>query len=221
MGIIGAASWLLGVLSTGCEHRSFERHRPDTRYTRDASFSVRIHRPAPLRGLRSGERDPLGRPVYLGCPSCHGVADRPPELPADASQLDRLGAPHEGLRFQHGGLPCASCHDPSAPEKLHLADGRPVAIGDAMSLCAQCHGTQKRDYDHGAHGGMLGYWDLSAGPRDRNHCLDCHDTHRPAYPRFLPVFRPRDRFLSPKHPGAGGASGGAGEATASEEDEHG
>ncbi len=192
------ASLLLASLVAGCEGEGFQRLPPSARHAREARFSVEVHTPEALRGLHSGERDALGHPVAVGCPSCHGVADRPPELATDASQLEQVGGPHEGLRFEHGALSCASCHDPSAPERFHLADGRPVALADAMSLCAQCHGPQKRDYDHGAHGGMRGHWDLSAGPRDRNHCLDCHDTHRPAYPRYLPVFRPVDRFLVPK-----------------------
>jgi hypothetical protein len=64
-----------------------------------------------------------------------------------------------------------------------------------MALCAQCHGTQKRDYDHGAHGGMRGYWDLKRGPRERNHCVSCHDPHAPKFGTFMPVHPPKDRFL--------------------------
>jgi len=195
-----AASFVLLVGSLGCDGQRFERRQPDARYAREAKFSTEVHTPARLKGLYTGEKDALGRPVQVACVTCHGVAEEAPELAADASQLDRVGGPHEGLEFDHGDLGCASCHDAARPERLHLADGRPVPTTDAMQLCAQCHGPQKRDYDHGAHGGMNGYWDLSAGPRDRNHCLDCHDTHRPAYPRYLPVFPPRDRFLAPKHP---------------------
>ena len=65
---------------------------------------------------------------------------------------------------------------------------------EAMQLCAQCHGPQTRDYRRGSHGGMQGYWDLSRGDRVRNHCVDCHDPHAPAFPRFTPLPPPRDRF---------------------------
>jgi hypothetical protein len=68
-----------------------------------------------------------------------------------------------------------------------------------MDLCGQCHGPQARDYAHGAHGGMTGYWDLSRGPRERNNCIDCHDPHAPAFPKVRPVFAPKDRF--PPHQG--------------------
>ena len=65
---------------------------------------------------------------------------------------------------------------------------------EALTLCSQCHGPQRRDYDHGAHGGMTGYWDRSRGGRQRNHCVDCHDPHQPAYVGGLPVPAARDRF---------------------------
>lgn len=78
---------------------------------------------------------------------------------------------------------------------LHLADGTRLELVEALSLCGQCHGLQRRDYAHGAHGGMNGYWDLHAGPRTRNHCVHCHDPHQPKYPRLLPAPPPRDRFF--------------------------
>jgi hypothetical protein len=63
-----------------------------------------------------------------------------------------------------------------------------------MTLCAQCHGPQFRDYQHGAHGGMSGFWDLSKGGRTRNNCIDCHDPHAPKYPTVTPARGPNDRF---------------------------
>lgn len=96
--------------------------------------------------------------------------------------------------LSHGELTCAACHDATDRAALHLADGRTIALLDAMTLCAQCHGPQKRDYDHGAHGGMRGHWDLARGPRERNHCVACHEPHAPAFGRFSPAPGPRDRF---------------------------
>ncbi len=106
-----------------------------------------------------------------------------------------IGGPHAGLEVKHGDLACASCHAPTSRSHLRLADGREIPLRDAMALCAQCHGTQKRDYDHGAHGGMRGYWDLTRGPRERNHCVSCHDPHAPKFGTFMPVHPPKDRFL--------------------------
>lgn len=78
---------------------------------------------------------------------------------------------------------------------MHLADGKPLELSQSMELCAQCHGVQYRDYKKGSHGGMTGYWDLKRGPRERNHCTDCHAAHQPAYESVRPVHPPKDRYL--------------------------
>jgi hypothetical protein len=70
-------------------------------------------------------------------------------------------------------------------------------VTDAMTLCAQCHGPQFRDYQNGSHGGMNGHWDLSRGPRLRNHCVDCHDPHVPQVLPVHPAPGPKDRFFGP------------------------
>jgi hypothetical protein len=80
-----------------------------------------------------------------------------------------------------------------------LQDGRVVDYTDVMRLCAQCHGLQARDYERGLHGGMTGHWDLDSGPRLRNHCLHCHDAHRPAIPQVKPAPLPRPRFQEGPH----------------------
>ena len=96
------------------------------------------------------------------------------------------------LRFEHGDNACRACHDPARYDRLRLATGDSVPMTEALRLCAQCHGTQHRDWLHGAHGGMNGYWDLRRGDRVRNHCVDCHDPHAPRFPRFMPMDPPRD-----------------------------
>lgn len=128
--------------------------------------------------------------MRVGCATCHSLRDGA-TVPRSAQELDEF---HVGLVVEHGDLACASCHDPAAPQSLRIATGERVPSRDVMRLCAQCHGPQKRDYDRGAHGGMEGYWDLSRGPRTRNHCVQCHAPHTPAYRGGSPVFAPRDRF---------------------------
>ena len=111
---------------------------------------------------------------------------------------------HSGLTLKHGGLSCLTCHNNDNYDTLRLADDTEVPFDDLMTLCAQCHGTQKRDYDHGSHGGMTGYWDLNKGPRVRNQCVHCHDPHAPAYVGVVPAPGPRDRFLQHLDPNAHG-----------------
>ena len=104
--------------------------------------------------------------------------------------------------MRHGGLTCLSCHGGDGYDALRLADGSAVPFPEVMTLCRQCHGPQARDFAHGTHGGMAGYWDRSKGPRTRNSCVVCHDAHAPAYSAMQPAPGPADRFLDP--PGGDG-----------------
>ena len=151
-----------------------------------------IHTPMAPPAVETGEVDTHGRPILANCTTCH--ATRPPNVRTDRG--DQLTEFHLGLTMQHGALTCLSCHNSDNYEQLRLADGRPLEFPHVMQLCAQCHGPQYRDYQHGAHGGMNGYWDLSRGPRYRNNCIDCHNPHAPQYPKVRPVLRPKDRFMA-------------------------
>lgn len=135
--------------------------------------------------------DVNGTAIGVACATCHG-----PEA-AGAPIVSGAGNPeqfHAGVELVHGQQPCANCHTEDRLA-LHLADGTRVEFGDSMRLCGQCHGPQYRDYLHGAHGGMNGFWDLKRGGRTRNHCAACHAPHTPAYEKVMPVFPPRDRYL--------------------------
>ena len=165
---------------------------------RGAPHAVTVHRPASLSGIVGTVETPQGRPVEVACATCHAVLQPPPALPASAATL---GGPHAGLRFDHGGNACRACHDPARYDRLRLATGDSVPMTDALLLCAQCHGTQHRDWRHGAHGGMSGHWDLARGPRLRNHCVDCHDPHAPRFPRFRPLPPPPDSLTDRTHHG--------------------
>ncbi len=159
-------------------------------------FPVHIRRPAGPPVIELTEPDALGRVGKVACSTCHSV--RPANLanrtPADLDEF------HSGMKFEHGKLTCYSCHNPDNADLLRLADGRAVTYPDVMTLCAQCHGSQARDYANYAHGGVNGYWDLTRGGRVRANCLDCHDPHVPRFPQMVPTFKPHDRFLvSPPH----------------------
>lgn len=133
--------------------------------------------------------------VTASCTTCH--ASRTPDVrTASSSALDEF---HGDLMFAHGNNRCLACHDQRNYDVFHLADGSVVEPADVMTLCAQCHAAKVDEYAHGAHGGMNGAWDLRRGARTRNHCIDCHDPHAPAFPRMVPTFKPKDRFLTRKH----------------------
>jgi hypothetical protein len=154
--------------------------------------AVVIRKPTPPAGVKTGQLDNRGQPVSLTCRNCHDVQP----VNSENSATEHLDQFHQGLVFNHGKLACVSCHNAQdSYTTLHLADGSAVQYEATMKLCAQCHGTQYRNYQHGAHGGMTGHWDLTVGPRQRNHCVDCHDPHAPQFPMMQPAAGPNDRFL--------------------------
>jgi hypothetical protein len=153
--------------------------------------ATRVDVPSTLGVADTHLTDVRGQPIGVRCATCHGPTP-------ESSWVARDDAPspfHESVEIRHGGLSCTSCHDAEDQTLLHLADGTTLEFFDAMRLCGQCHGPQLRDYQHGAHGGMTGYWDLRRGGRDRNHCVTCHAPHAPKYQQVRPVFPPRDRYL--------------------------
>lgn len=157
---------------------------------------VHIRQPDGPPRMDVGRVDHRGQAVTVACSTCHAVRE-PDRSTSSTADLDEA---HHGLAVAHGGQSCLSCHHPEDYDSLRLADGRRLPFTDVMTLCGQCHGTQLRDYRHGAHGGMTGYWDLTRGPRERNNCTDCHDPHAPAFTGMIPAPGPRDRFLGNDDP---------------------
>lgn len=179
------------VLS-GCKAKFKDPNRefgPSLPVNATKPFVSEVHLPENCGAYDSRLNDIHDKPVGISCNTCHGSATTGGLIVnSDAKDF------HKDLKIHHGSLNCNSCHDEDRT-KLHLADGSKVEFFNAMQLCAQCHGVQFRDYQKGAHGGMNGYWDLQRGPRVRNHCLDCHAAHSPAYQAVRPVHPPKDRFI--------------------------
>jgi formate-dependent nitrite reductase cytochrome c552 subunit len=156
----------------------------------DVRHPVTIHTPETLGVVDTPMLDVNGTPIGVACQTCHG-----PDADPIVVDLDNPEDFHGAITLEHGALSCSACHDEADRSLLHLADGTTLAMAEAMSLCAQCHGPQYRDYEAGSHGGMSGYWDLRQGPRTRNSCMDCHAVHQPAYQGGMPVHPPADRFF--------------------------
>jgi len=173
------------------------RTSQSTRTSQDApQFEVHVRQPEGPPSIAFSTADPQGRTGKAACSTCHSVrpANFANKTPATLDEF------HQGLKFNHGGLACYSCHHPENLDSLRLADGESVAYPDVMTLCSQCHSAQATSFAHGAHGGMNGYWDLSRGPQLKNNCIDCHDPHAPSYPKMIVGFKPRDRFLQEGEP---------------------
>ncbi|PHS13989.1 MAG: hypothetical protein COA78_06295 [Blastopirellula sp.] len=175
----------------GEQSRSIVESKPAS--PASTNYPILINRPSGPPRVDTGMEDPHGNSITVACSTCH-TTRKPNITNRKASDLDEF---HQKMPMSHGNLSCVSCHNPEDYDSLKLADGSRVEFTQVMKLCAQCHGPQTRDYRHGAHGGMNGYWDLSKGPRTRNNCVDCHKPHAPQFPKMRPTFKPRDRFLNP------------------------
>lgn len=155
-----------------------------------ARGQVRVIGPASAPRVDTGRRDAHGAAVTVACGTCH--ATRAPDATLRAAE--DLTDFHQGLTYAHGARTCLSCHDARDYDRLHLADGASLPFEQVITLCSQCHGSQRRDFDRGAHGGMSGHWDLAAGDRTRRACTACHDPHAPAFGAVTPVFPPTDAY---------------------------
>jgi hypothetical protein len=158
-----------------------------------ANHPIFIRTPEAGPSVLTGRTNFAGEAVTVSCSTCHATTTPNPAV----RQSEELKQFHQGLQYQHGNLSCLSCHNANDYDTLRLADGSAVQFTQVMNLCSQCHGTQARDYQHGAHGGMTGHWDLTKGARHRNNCIDCHNPHAPKYQPMLPVFPPKDRGSNP------------------------
>lgn len=179
---------LLTLLACSTEFADPSREFADP-VVADSLHPVTVNTPATL-GVDADLTDIHGTPIAVPCATCHGGSE---PLAFDAGNPEDM---HGDLDLNHGALSCDACHSQDRLG-LKLADNTQLELGDAMTLCAQCHGPQHRDYQAGSHGGMTGHWDLRQGPRLRNHCLDCHGAHSPAIGQVMPAPRAIDRGASP------------------------
>jgi uncharacterized CHY-type Zn-finger protein len=102
----------------------------------------------------------------------------------------------------HGGgnLWCFDCHDAEDRDKLVMQSGELLSFNDSQYLCGSCHGPILRDWTAGIHGKTVGFWDPQAGEEEetvRMLCVECHDSHRPAFRLAKPMAAPVLRIDGP------------------------
>ena len=185
----------LAACGQGGGHGKKERWTQTKEPAPTTVYGERVHSLGEFPGLTTSKKDINGHPLRIRCSTCHRL------IPAEEDSA-KARAPkefHKGIKLAHGENTCRTCHDPPGFETYRLGDGTQLPYAQLMKLCGQCHSGQFADYKEGLHGGMAGHWDLNKGPRDRNHCVDCHDPHRPAIPQVRPAPRPRYRFLDKAH----------------------
>ena len=146
-------------------------------------------------------RTPLGEPPRIEiagftwtCMECHASLQTMREQPSALTQ-------HTHIRLDHGvNDRCAYCHHGENRDLLAIRGGTTVPFTESQKLCRQCHGPTYRDWEKGMHGKTTGYWDRTRGEARRFTCVECHDPHAPAYPKFRPLPGPNTLRMQLKPP---------------------
>jgi len=119
------------------------------------------------------------------CNDCHALFK-------NIREEDRQLTQHTHIELRHGtNDACLNCHDHRDRERLTLRGGDTVGYGSVEQLCAQCHGPIYRDWQSGAHGKTVGFWDRDQGDPIKLTCSQCHDPHSPAFAPIEPLPGPR------------------------------
>ncbi len=128
----------------------------------------------PVRQPGSRALHTVGRFTYE-CSECHRTEPKP-------RAAGDFVTKHMDLELVHGiNTRCLNCHHPT--NRMAFVDdyGEEIPWDQPQKLCAKCHGPVYRDWQHGSHGRINGYWDTSQGPLVRLKCIQCHDPHHPPF----------------------------------------
>ncbi|BDD06059.1 cytochrome c3 family protein [Aureibacter tunicatorum] len=86
---------------------------------------------------------------------------------------------HWDVIMAHGDsstMDCATCHDEKNMNQLKSITNKTVSFNASYAVCAQCHSTQFKEWENGAHGKRLNGW---GKPKIRQTCVGCHNPHDP------------------------------------------
>ncbi len=88
------------------------------------------------------------------------------------------------VHAEENTMNCNTCHSANNRNQLASLTGELISINESFKLCGQCHSTQYKDWQGGAHGKQLNGW---KPPRVAKTCVSCHNPHQPAFPSRYPA----------------------------------
>ncbi len=92
------------------------------------------------------------------------------------------------IKFEHGNNDyCFNCHHRTNREAYVAYDGSQIPADAPNLLCSKCHGLVYRDWQIGAHGRRLGFWNTALDDTKQVHCIQCHDPHTPKFEDLSPM----------------------------------
>lgn len=102
-------------------------------------------------------------------------------------ETDNVKNAHWNIKMKHANanvMECITCHNEDNLNDLKSITGKEISLDHSYQLCGQCHSTQYKDWQGGAHGKRLGGW---APPKVINSCVNCHNPHSPAFDTKWPA----------------------------------
>lgn len=153
-------------------------------------------------------RQPRLQPLYslagytYRCSDCHKIIPPPVETPHTLTR-------HREIDLEHGiNTRCLNCHHRTNRDAFVDDYGREIPWNQPQLLCGKCHGPVYRDWQHGSHGRINGYWDAARGEQTRRRCVECHDPHRPPFTPLAPAPVPNTLRMGPQPRGEHAGSHG-------------
>lgn len=148
----------------------------------DTSLLIKVHADLPEVAAFFTEKrsDHL---ISFPCSNCHNQ-------PLEGMQINRSlnqRKSHWNIHLSHAGdntMNCTTCHAENDMDKLSSLTGQKFNLDESYKLCGQCHSTQYKDWQGGAHGKQLNGW---TPPRVAKTCVGCHNPHKPAFPSRFPA----------------------------------
>ena len=140
-------------------------------YERDVSGGLSntdpVHKVAEVLIIyRNGER--------YTCSNCHSYF-------TERKHEAALAGEHKDITFDHGrNVLCLNCHNPRDPDSFVAHGGGTISRDEPTELCSN------REWRMGVHGRTNGYWSPEHGPQNRLDCIQCHNPHRPKFPKMKP-----------------------------------
>lgn len=156
-------------------------HQSSTNILDTASF-IEVHADLPEVASFFTEKPSLAITSFP-CSNCHNQ----PLAKMQANRDISLQKAHWDIHLVHANesaMNCATCHASNDMNQLTTLTGKMLPIDESFKLCGQCHSTQFKDWQGGAHGKELSGW---KPPRVAKTCVSCHNPHQPAFPKRFPA----------------------------------
>lgn len=127
------------------------------------------------------------------CSNCH-------TKPIDQlKKLNKGVSAHWDIELKHAqpvAMNCMTCHNMDNPDELTSLTNTGISFDHSYQQCSQCHSSQFKDWDGGAHGKRLRGW---LPPRISQTCTGCHNPHKPAFEKRWPSRLNTERIKAQNH----------------------